>query len=164
MLAFENFIRSNKTEFIRKVNAVSSYLGIQPDWLMTIMFAESTLNEKAVNRVTRATGLIQFMPATAVGLGTTVDYLLTLSNVEQLDWVQKYYAPYRNRLKSVYDLYLVTFFPVALGKADNWVMQTSRLSARIIAEQNPGVDINKDGQITVGEFKQYVDKILQKKK
>lgn len=164
MLAFENFIRSNKTNFIRKVNSVSSYLGIHPDWLMTIMFAESTLNEKAVNRITRAAGLIQFMPATAVGLGTTVDYLLTLSNVEQLEWVQKYYAPYRNRLKSVYDLYLVTFFPVALGKADNWVMQTSRLSARIIAEQNPGVDINKDGQITVGEFKQYVDKVLQKKK
>lgn len=164
MLAFENFVRSNKTDFIHKVNSVSSYLGIHPDWLMTIMFAESTLNEKAVNRITRATGLIQFMPATAVGLGTTVDYLLTLSNVEQLDWVQKYYAPYRNRLKSVYDLYLVTFFPVALGKEDNWVMQTSRLSARIIATQNPGVDINKDGQITVGEFKQYVDKILQKKK
>ncbi len=36
------------------------------------MMAESGLNPKVVNRTTGATGLIQFIPKTALGLGTTV--------------------------------------------------------------------------------------------
>jgi hypothetical protein len=52
-------------------------------------------------------------------------------------------------------LYLATFFPVALGKSDSFIMQTNSLSASTIARQNPGVDLNKDGQITVGELKEY---------
>ena len=84
-----------------------------------------------------------------------------MSNVEQLDYVYKYYRPYAGRMNNLYDVYLVTFFPAALGKADNWVLQTSSLSPRIIAEQNPAIDLNKDKQITVGEFKRYVD--LKKK-
>ena len=66
-------------------------------------------------------------------------------------------------MKSVYDLYLATFFPAALGKADTWVMQTSSLSAQTIAAQNQIIDLNKDGQITVGEFKEYVAGYLKKK-
>ena len=40
-----------------------------------------------------ATGLIQFLPSTARGLGTTTDALAGMSSVEQLNYVEKYFDP-----------------------------------------------------------------------
>ena len=154
-LLFESYIKSNKQAFIDKVESISSKLLIEPDWLMAVMYKESRLDEKAVNSGSGATGLIQFMPATAQGLGTTTAALKAMSNVEQLDWVYKYYKPYITKLNSYPDLYLATFFPAALGKSDDYTMQTSTLSAAAIAKANPAIDLDKDGKITVGEFKDY---------
>lgn len=154
-LLFEDKVTRNKEAFVDKVKSISAKLLIEPDWLMAVMYKESGLNEKAVNPNGGATGLIQFMPATARSLGTTTAALSTMSNVEQLDYVYKYYKPYITKLNSYPDLYLATFFPVALGKSDDWVLQTSTLSAKTIARANPVIDLNKDDKITVGEFKQY---------
>lgn len=154
-LLFSEYVKENKVEFLAKVEEVSKRLGINPDWLMAVMKKESTLRSTAVNSLTGASGLIQFMPKTAVGLGTSCAALRKMTNVYQLNFVEKYFLPYRGRIKSFPDLYIVTFFPVALGKADDWVMRTGSLAAGTIAAQNPGVNINKDGEITVGEFKEY---------
>ncbi len=154
-LLFENYVKSNKAEFLAKVENISAKLLIDPDWLMAVMYKESRLNEKAVNSRGGATGLIQFMPATAQSLGTSTAALKAMSNVEQLDYVYKYYKPYITKLNSYPDLYLATFFPAALGKADDYILQTSQLSAATIADANPGIDLNKDRKITVGEFKEY---------
>lgn len=158
---YSEYVKNNKEAFLNKVVSISNQLGINPNWLMFVMYWESGLNPAIRNKYSGATGLIQFMPATATALGTSVSALANMSNVEQLDYVHKYYRPYAGRMNNLYDVYLVTFFPAALGKADNWVLQTSSLSPRIIAEQNPAIDLNKDKQITVGEFKRYVD--LKKK-
>lgn len=158
---YSEYVKNNKEAFLNKVVSISNQLGINPNWLMFVMYWESGLNPAIRNKYSGATGLIQFMPATATALGTSVSALVNMSNVEQLDYVYKYYRPYAGHMNNLYDVYLVTFFPAALGKADNWVLQTSSLSPRIIAEQNPAIDLNKDKQITVGEFKRYVD--LKKK-
>ena len=158
---YSEYVKNNKEAFLNKVVSISNQLGINPNWLMFVMYWESGLNPAIRNKYSGATGLIQFMPATATALGTSVSALVNMSNVEQLDYVYKYYRPYAGHMNNLYDVYLVTFFPAALGKADNWVLQTSSLSPRIIAEQNPAIDVNKDKQITVGEFKRYVD--LKKK-
>ena len=50
------------------------------------MVFESRLNPQAVNPISGATGLIQFMPSTARG-GTTTAVLKRMSNVQQLDYV-----------------------------------------------------------------------------
>lgn len=155
-MVYEYLVKSNKAAFLAKVAEVSAKLGIQPDWLMIVMKMESGLNPQAVNYNGGATGLIQFMPATAAGLGTSTTALFNMSNVEQMDWVYKYFKPYAGRLFSVTDLYMVTFFPVALGKPDNYVLQTSSLHADTIARANPVFDLNKDSAITVGEFKKSV--------
>ncbi len=154
-LLFEEKVTRNSATFIAKVKSISAKLLIEPDWLMAVMYKESGINEKAVNPNGGATGLIQFMPATAQSLGTTTAALKAMSNVEQLDYVYKYYKPYITKLNSYPDLYLATFFPAALGKSDDWVLQTSRLSAKTIARANPVIDLNKDDKITVGEFKEY---------
>lgn len=147
-----NYIKTNKETFISKLQYISDELNINPDWLLMVMFLESGINHRAVNKTGGATGLIQFMPSTAAWLGTTTTALLQMSNVEQLDFVYKYYLPYKNKLNSFTDLYLVTFFPIALGKDDNYVFQTKDLSAYKIAIQNQGFDLNKDQKITKREF------------
>jgi len=155
-MVYEYLVKSNKAAFLAKVTEIAARLGISPDWLMIVMKMESSMDHTAVNPQGGATGLIQFMPATAVGLGTSTGALRNMTNVEQLDYVYKYFKPYTGRLLSVTDLYTVTFFPVALGKPDNYVLQTSTLHADTIARQNPVFDLNKNKEITVGEFKQSV--------
>ena len=157
----ENKVTSNKEAFLQKVRLICAKLGIEPDWLMFVMNSESGLNPAAYNPNGGASGLIQFMPATAEGLGTTTAALRQMSNVEQLDYVYKYFYPYRGKMDSLYDLYLVTFFPAALGKPDSYILQTSTLPAKVIADANPGIDLDGNDQITVGEFKHWID--LKKK-
>lgn len=163
MLLYQEYVKTNEVPFIAEVRRVAGLLKIDPNHLMLVMYAESRLNEKAVNPISNATGLIQFMPATAHGLGTTVQYLKTLTNVAQMKYVYQYFKPYAGKMKTVYDVYKVVFFPVSLGKPTDWVFQTASLNAGLIARQNPAIDINKDGQITVSEFEAYIDTYLKKK-
>ena len=153
-MLYEEKVKSNKDAFIAKVITISERLGIQPEWLMQVFVNESGVNHQAVNTVSGATGLIQFMPATAINLGTTVAALKAMTNVQQLDWVYKYLAPYTGRITSYIDLYFTIFFPLAVGKPDDWVFQTSKLSASKIASQNPVFDLNKDGKLTVAEVRE----------
>ena len=147
-----------------KVTIVADMLGIRPEWLENVMWIESRLNPQAVNKISGATGLIQFMPATAKALGTTTEELLKMSFDEQMDYVYMYLRDYKGKMKSQVDVYLAVFFPSAIGKPDSYVLQTSKLSPAIIARQNPGYDLNKDQQITKGEVATAINRILQKKK
>lgn len=181
---------TDRDNFLAKVIHISNNLGINPNWLMAVMKSESSLNPKAVNKqkasvpgydgygdlikprgtpdsdnaytrsLYRATGLIQFMPRTAVALGTTTADLYNMSGVDQLNYVYKYYLPYKDKINSYYDLYLVTFFPAAIGKPDEWVFETSNIAASKIAQANPGINANKDGKITIAEFKGYIQRTI----
>jgi hypothetical protein len=154
-LIYENKIPSSyRTDFANKVISISRALDIDPNWLMAIMYFESARTfSPSIQNPSGATGLIQFMPSTAIGLGTTTDALKRMSAVQQLDYVYKYYLPYKSRLNNYIDLYLVTFFPAALGKPDDFVIQSSGLSAGLIGRQNPSLDVNNDGVIQVWEIK-----------
>lgn len=157
-MLYESKITENRAAFLAKVADISAKLGISPDWLMIVFKVETagTFNHRIQNPTTGATGLIQFMPSTAAGLGTSTDALRAMSNVQQLDFVYKYFYPYKGRLNSVTDLYAVTFFPRALGKPDDYILETDTIHADTIARQNPIFDLNKDKAITYGEFKQAV--------
>lgn len=151
-LLFEDKIPANGPAFAARVREISTALGINPNWLMGIMYFESKLSATARN-ASGATGLIQFMPSTAANLGTTTAALASMSNVQQLDYVYKYFKPANGKLKTWLDLYLWVFFPVAIGKPDSYVLATSRISASTIARQNPVFDLNKDGQVTKAEVR-----------
>lgn len=154
-LLFSEYIVGDKAAFQAKVRQIASALGVDPNALMTVMFKESRINPAAVNPISGATGLIQFMPATAQGLGTTTGALKNLSAVDQLDWVYKYLRPYTGKMKAAIDVYFAVFFPAAIGKPLESVLQTSSLSAALIATQNAGMDTNKDKKITVGEVQDW---------
>lgn len=146
MLAFEEYVKENKEEFIDKVINISGELGIDPNWLMFVMWFESRLNPKAVNPISGATGLIQFMPSTARSLGTTTDVLKRMNNVQQLDYVLAYLRPYKGMMKHWIDVYLAVFYPKAIGNP-NFV-----ITSDIVAKQNKIFDLNRDLDITVKEI------------
>lgn len=141
--------------FAKKVIAIAQYLLIDPNWLMQVMYAESKLNNQAKNIQQGkliAAGLLQWTRAS----GVLPQSVLSLDHLQQLDRVKTYFSPYRGKMTSYFDVYMVTFFPAGMGKPDNYVFQTSKLSAALIAKQNPAINKNKDGKITMVEFKEYV--------
>ncbi len=165
---------AEQISFSQKVRSVATALKTNPDWLMQVMKAESKLNPAARNTYAPfykngvldgyATGLIQFIPDTARGLKTTTWELEKLSRVQQMDFVYKYLLPYKGRLNSYFDMYLVVFFPAAIGKTndDNYVFEAKNISRAAIAKSNPAININKDGMITMAEFKQYLKNTVPK--
>lgn len=151
-------IPANKEAFMLKVAAIAAELGINPNWLMAVMYKESSLNPAAVNSYTGATGLIQFMPATAAALGTSTAALKQMSNIDQLDYVKAYLKPHARRIKTFVDCYLAVFFPAAMSMPADTVLQTSKLSPKIIADQNPAMDANNDDTITIQEVENWLFK------
>jgi hypothetical protein len=86
--------------FMTKLNDICKKLSIpNVNWMLLIFYKESKINPHIQNIDTKATGLIQFMPATAKGLGTTTDALKNMTAVEQLDYVYKYFKPYAGKIK-----------------------------------------------------------------
>lgn len=161
-LIFEDKVKTNQAAFIQKVNDIARSLGINPNWLMAVMYKESKLNPQAQNTKYPvgggyATGLIQFVPDTARQLGTSVESLYQMDNIAQLDYVKSYFRPYAGKMKSYFDTYAAVFFPQAIGKPDDWVFKTSALKASTIARQNPAVDVDGNREITVAEFKKYLE-------
>lgn len=163
-MIYENLITENRTQFLARLAEIAANLKVVPDWLMVVFKVEATnlrtgkIDHRAVNPMSQATGLIQFMPATATGLGTSTVALRNMSNVEQLEYVYKYFKPYAGRINSITDLYTITFFPRALGKPDDYILQTDTLKAGTIAAQNKPYDINRDNQITYRELKDSINK------
>lgn len=157
-LVFENKVpASYRVDFINKVKDISSKLNIDPNWLMAIMYWESnkTFSPSITNPI-GAVGLIQFIPSTAKSLGTTSSALKNMTAVQQLDYVYKYYLPYKGKLKNYIDTYFVTFFPLAVGKPDDYVLQTNSLSSSLIASQNPAFDTDKNKKVQVWEVKKVM--------
>ena len=95
-----------------------------------------------------ATGLIQFLPSTARGLGTTTDALARMSSVEQLRFVEKYFdqTNFRGRLGSLEGLYTAVLSGTARSNPNDVLFRRGTRAY----EQNP-LDWNRDGEITAGE-------------
>lgn len=167
--------------FRDKVRAISTTLGVSPDDLMACMAWESanTFSPSIKNAAgSGATGLIQFMPSTAVVYFHTqaellamnktqrraaelaaTDRLAAMTAVEQLDYVLKYFMPYRGRLKNLGDLYMAILWPAGVGKADSFVLW-EKGSRPTTYRQNAGLDVNKDGRITRAEA---IEKVMARK-
>lgn len=148
-------------DFNKKLEKIANALGVDSKHLVAIMKQESGVNPAAVNKMSGATGLIQFMPATAASLGTTTAELKNMSAVEQLDYVYKYFKMVGVRPgMDLGDLYMAVFMPKYVGADDNTVLGQDGapgFSGKVYA-QNKGLDKNKDGSITVADVKSSVQR------
>lgn len=130
-------------------------------WLMAVMAFETaeTFNPAITNFAgSGATGLIQFMPRTAIGLGTTTEELGRMPAVEQLDYVRLYFKPYASRIHSLEDMYMAVLMPVGIGKPLNSPLFSGGAAYRM----NAALDANSDGVITKKEACQFVRAKLEK--
>ena len=91
----------SKEEFLKipgvqqKLEQIAKNNEFSVEDLLAVIEKESgfdhTIQNTTGEKPTYATGLIQFMPDTAKGLGTTTDALKSMSVLDQLDYVDKYF-------------------------------------------------------------------------
>lgn len=149
---------SGDQEFVGALNTTAKNLGLPANWMLGLINFESGGKADAVAPETNATGLIQFMPATAEGLGTSVEELARMTPTQQMEYVERYLRPYADRIKRPEDLYMAVFFPHAIGKPDDFVLGSDGTgpSPEKIAEQNPVFDSDGDGQVTAGDVRRVI--------
>jgi len=124
MLAFGAKVSA---DFRSKVVAICRSLGIDPSWLMAVMYSETdgTFSPSIRNPLGSATGLLQFTQDNVSFLGVSLAQLASMSAVQQLDYVQKYLAYWqqvKGKLTSVGDVYMAVFNPAHLGQALSTVL------------------------------------------
>jgi hypothetical protein len=138
------------SSFKARVLKLCGNIGCDPSFLMAAMAFETgeKFTADVENPSTGATGLIQFLPSTAKQLGTSTAALAEMTAVDQLDWVERYFKPYKGKLKSLSDVYMAILWPKAVGKAEASVIFEAPSKAY---KQNKGLDANHDGAVTKGE-------------
>jgi hypothetical protein len=149
------------TEFKEKVIRICNDLNLSSNFLMAAIAFETgiTFSPSIENAAgSGAVGLIQFMPFTATNLGTTSKALKDMTAEQQLDFVGKYFQEFPD-LKSLEDIYMAIFMPLAIGKSSEFIL-IDKEEKPIDYEQNKILDIDNDGKITKGEAATKVTEML----
>jgi hypothetical protein len=135
---------------------------LQCGYLMACMAWESaeTFSPDVKNAAgSGAVGLIQFMPSTAEGLGTSTEELSAMTALRQLGYVYLYLKQYR-KLRgprvTLSDLYMSILMPKYIGAPESAPVFTTGIAYR----QNAGLDINHDHVVTKAEAAQKVSQKL----
>ncbi len=111
------------------IEDTANYFGFRAEHLANLINFESggTFNPAIQNSI-GATGLIQFIPSTAISLGTTTYALQKMSFPQQMEYVKKYIYknyvsrgwidkngnPLKNKASQI-DLFMIIFYPVSVG-------------------------------------------------
>ncbi len=139
---------------------ISQNFGVDPNYMMSAIALETGETfSPSVRNPNGATGLIQFTPDTAAELGTSTADLAAMTAVEQMDYVEKYFDPFRNLLTTIEDVYMAIIWPAAIGKPDSWAL-FSKPSPQY--DRNSGLDTDKDGCVTKAEAASVVKAKLLK--
>ena len=138
--------------FISEVEAMATRLGAKPEHLLAVMSFE-TGGSFAPNETNfiGATGLIQFIPSTANGLGTSTAELARMSPVEQLEFVEKYFSQpqYAGKLGTLEGVYSAVLSGTAVPDPIDTLPGFVR--GRSAYQSNSPLDYNNDGRVTSGE-------------
>ncbi|TAE50272.1 MAG: hypothetical protein EAZ89_12405 [Bacteroidetes bacterium] len=147
------------TSFEKKVRDIAQMLDVPPEWLMSVMYSESKFDASVINlKGSGATGLIQFMPATASDMNVSLERLRRMNHLQQLEYVYLYLQQVKDRygnFSTLTDLYLGILFPRAMNQDYCFTLYAK---PSVAYEQNAGLDENKDGRVTVSD----VDKRMQR--
>lgn len=144
-------------ECSRRIDDMARRLNFNPKDLKALIYSESGGNPQAVNPSSGASGLIQFMPATARGMGTSVQAIRRMTAEQQMGLIEKYLRTMKkaagfqpgHKLTSG-ELYAIVFMP---ARAKSQVL-CSRGSAAY--NSNDGLDKNKDGHITKADLEAHL--------
>lgn len=145
--------------FIREVEAMATRLGTRPEYILAVMSFETggSFRPDVRNAAgSGATGLIQFMPGTASGLGTSTAALARMSSVEQLEFVEKYFNQRSDRgdLNTLEGVYTTVLYGSPKSDPNATLFRQGTAAYRM----NAPLDLNNDGRITAGEATSFVRK------
>ena len=147
--------------FGQRVRRMARDLSVPSAWLMAVMYAESRFDPAVVNRQgSQATGLIQFLPATAQEMGVSVRQLGQMGVIEQLDYVQQYLAEVRRRYgpyQDLTDLYLGILYPKARQQDYCYTLYARPSQAY---RHNRGLDEDQDGRVSVSDVDRYLRRLF----
>lgn len=142
---------------LERVDAIARTFGAEPVWLADLINFESSFSPKAKNRITGATGLIQFMPSRARELGTSTEKLESMTALQQLNYVRLYLHRVQTGtlpgtvkwgpLDTEQALYMAVFYPKAMG----W--EPDRRFPAIVTAANPAIRTPQDFIDRVRGFK-----------
>lgn len=143
--------------FIRGVEAMAERIGARPEHLLAVMSFETggTFSPGVRNGAgSGATGLIQFMPTTARELGTSTDALARMSSVEQLEFVERYFAQRSDPgdLRTLEGVYTTVLYGSPRSEPGATLFSQGTSAYRM----NAPLDLNRDGRITAGEATSFV--------
>jgi len=161
-------------EFNKKLEQISKRLGVAPDVLRAVIYAESRGNPTARDPYNVSAGLIGFTRDTARSLGTTREEILQMTALDQLDLVYDYFR--RVGVKPGMtrgDVYMLTFMPAFIGASDDTLLgkegggelvtpggKSTRLSMHKVWYQNPVFGRSKGrSYFTVGDVKRHVNSL-----
>lgn len=146
-----------------KLTSIANKLGVKPDDIRQIFHHESGTNpQSGIKKSKGPVGLLQFTEKTLRDeFKLTRQQVLDMSAEEQLGLVDRYLSKYRGKIKNIYDLSLVTLYPLAIDKPDDFVIgsEVSPAEAAKIGKQNYG--INNGKPFTKAQYKAWVKKNIK---
>lgn len=156
-------IENTSPSFRAKLVESAKVLGIDPDQLATVISFETggTFSPTVRNPASRCVGLIQWCRDAAIQMAKTdnlsmtgeqaLDWLATKSAEQQLDYVVRYYQGWlkgRTNL-TMEQAYLIVFAPAFAFRPMSSVAYKGGTKEY---EQNKGLDVDKDGNLSVGDI------------
>lgn len=149
-------------EFYQGWIKIFKNLGADPLDALQVSNSESGVSPSAYNPNGPAVGLIQFLGVTLKGMGWTgtTQEFGNLSDIQQLPYVEKYYAPYKGKLVNKAAIYTATFLPADIDMAaDPTAVLVDKNGRRGWAySPNASFDTNHDLKITVSELTDAIDR------
>lgn len=141
--------------------------GWDVDAIAAVISIESGFSPSAKSPVATASGLIQFIDSTAKALGIPggAAAVRSMSAVDQLPWIEKYYrGRFGSRRPRPVDFYLAGW-GTGIGQPDSYVLAredaelTFAGGTQNLYTLNAGLDTNGDGVITVGDLRALIERV-----
>lgn len=149
--------------FIAKVKQVAANLKVKPEYLMGIMEIESasTFSPEVVNDLCFV-GLIQFGSGAASDLKTTQEALSKMTDVEQMNYVEKYFKFWKLKPNSPpSSIYTAVFLPKFTNKPDDFIFATKNDDPNDWWKSNPGLRDNSRADKAI--WKGHLGKLVMNK-
>lgn len=178
LLDIPDLVAKTTPSFRDELFRVSTEAGYNPSYIAAVIKLESDFNPAALNPGGHALGLLQwwdtYFPATAAAAGMpSVQWrdLQRMSAVEQLPFVIGYLrqaAPGKALLTPT-DYRLAVFMPAYVGaspmkvlgkKGSTLQLDNTGLSLGKVYDQNAGLDLDHDGEITVADLGRGIEAMV----
>lgn len=132
--------------------------GIRPEWLLPVLYHESSLNPAASNGTYFGIGQNSTTDIQRFAGVSSSSYLALPASQQLSTVVQGYFAQYAGQIGSGWRCYQAEYLPATLGTATSLdsVIASSANDPNNFYKDNPSLDFNHDGQITLGDLAQVV--------